>query len=411
MGKKQCLIIVATLLLIGGCSQPGAGTGPGAEACTTLAWEDGMKDMEEEDIEESGRRCDSYLHFKTTAEEFYSECQKVLSDVGCELSEQKRESYNRSYQNPRLGYYEYNTMVEWEADGVGCEFITIRISYDTYSGELHEIEIEARTLEAVCTLVEVVTGLEGTGRNDVSYRLDADELLADLSKPSVMKNRLSRGFTVDRAGYHISVRGDYYRDPDISLITLTPGFSWDKGRLLSEEEAVEMGDTCTGYPHMSTLWNHADPVWSDLFRDMGYEISEKTHESYPCLQELEYPPEDGSSKQSSFFRSKASGSLNAGDEANYTYWYEIDYDTAGKQLHGMKASLRSKEECSKLVSGVMAMEAEAAGEDSLAVSWEMVLEDLGKSYVVAYGNYREYQFYVYVDPDRENAFQVELSIQ
>ena len=396
-------VLVLAVILSGCVRQTDAFDGSGAEAsrismkagqadCTTVAWEVGMEYLNDEETLKTAGSCDSYFHFRTTKDQFYGAWTAELMELGMKVENERSESWNIRYQNPRLGYLEFDASLSFDAEAADTVIRDNQLRYDTASGRIHSITMNGKTLKECGRFLELFTKTESRLCGDSRMQVDTEDLEEWYHSPFVQKELgwpggARIGFGMNGYAVELSCRSIN----DRCAVRLSPSFDRDHGRLLSQTEAEAGGEACGTFTHFDIMVDRLASKAADQLADMGYQVGDETAWSYNYVYEI--GPNDVGKRSGEYtcYDSRRLWALNKEGLEEDFFWLEIDWDTAEKTAHSISAVLKSREECYRLCSALLAAEAETGGDDSLKKSageWMSEMED-------SYG----YE-YIYVDGAR-----------
>lgn len=351
--------------------------------CTTVAWEVGMKRLEEDEIKDLGKACDSTAHFKTTKDIFLPEWTDWLRKKGCGMDNIREESWNVQYQNPRIGYLDLSSTMVFDAVGDKLYLHDNTLSYDTYSGQIHSMRIYAETPEECYEMLELLAAEESRLCEDDRFSLDDPDSF--FQNPYVRKGREPweryGEFFISSNGYDM----DFVERDGWSNVSVNPSFDRDSGRMVTQEEAERTGINCSGLCHFHGGEEDIVTILQNQVRDAGYLVGGETDVSYNYI--YTQPPSEGwpQAEEKTCYRSKRLWNLEREEKKDYTYWLEVDYDTAGHSVHDISARLGSKEECFELIALLFEEEAGASEDMSLAAGvTEWIQENTAETNLLYY---------------------------
>lgn len=401
MARGAWIPVFLPILLLCACSRQGPAPAqssqfpPDAAVCTTVSWEVGMEMLEEEQIQEIGRDCDSFMHFQTTKDRFLPEFLQWLGKYGYTVEESREMGVNNRYENPRKGYLELNSSISYVVKSSHGYVRSASISYDTYSGQLHSIYVSELDLSQCYEMLALLTEMEGELRENEDALLDVDELDTLLHSPIAEKELAwNIVYRAEIQGYSIDFSSR--NEGETFGISVCPSFDQDKGRFITREEAEGTGKSCSVSEHFSVPVEEALSWLQPQVEKMGYEIGAKTEQSYNYIYTVK-PVENGApAEEQTCYASRQFWNLEAqGDNA---CWIEAAYDTGSKKIHNLSAALGAKDECYELIKALFDREAVAAEDPALIKTpeeWkrEGDLYHFGEemsSMICVYGNEKRY---------------------
>lgn len=405
--KQGIGAVLFLAVMLGGCAQQtDALDGPGAETsrismeagqadCTTVAWEVGMEYLDDEEALKTAGSCDSYFHFRTTKDRFYGAWTTELMELGMKVENERSESRNVRYQNPRLGYLEFDASLSFDAETEDEALRDNQLRYDTASGRIHSITMKGRNLKECGRLVELFTKTESRLCGDNRMQVYTEDLEDWYHSPFVQKElgwpgEAMNGFGIN--GYAVDL--SYRLIDDRCAVRLSPSFDRDHGRLLSQSEAETSGEACSKFTHFDVTVDRLASKAADQLADLGYKVGDETDWSYNYIYEI--GPNDIGKRPGEYacYDSRRLWALDKDGLGEDFFWLEIDWDTAEKTAHSISAVLKSREECYDLCSALLSAEAEAGGDDSLKKSageWMSEMADsYGYEYIYVNGAHKKY---------------------
>lgn len=367
--RMKCIAMFVLALLLCSCSGQES-----TQVCTTVAWEAGMEDLGEDEIQEIGKSCDSLFHFRTTKDIFMPQWTDWLREHGYEIENIREQSRNIQYQNPRRGYLDLYSSISFDVAGNKNSFSDNTISYDTYSGQIHSLEINGETLEECCEVLELLAATESRLCGDSGFRLyEPDVWFQD---PYIIKGKSQEtwqnNFSFSGRGYEI----DFIDRDGRSTVIANPSFDSDNGRMITREEAEKSGQNCSGLCHFYAGGDDVVMKLQQIAEEAGYTIGEETDASYNYI--YTDSPRDGKplAEEKTCYRSKRLWNLEGEEKQDYTYWLEVDYDTGGHSVHSVSARLRSTDDCYNFVAALFEEDARVSKDTILLKKVEELKDNI-----------------------------------